>query len=580
MKREANLGSQAAAAIKMRLVGLTAAAWLARLTRPASTLTLRLASLGARRNERLIIAPRDIRTADPIAAEDIYAGYFALAGRAVNVHGASPFETPAPSRAWAEALHGFGWLRHLRAADTALSRANARALVEDWLNVDARSGAFDRSIAHDPRVASRRLLSWLSHSPMILENADRVFYRRFARAIAAHAPPLERALAGRLKGGPRLEAAIALTQIALSLENASPLLRRATRSLSNELDRQVLPDGGHIGRNPQTLVDLLLDLLPTRQAFAARSIAPPDQLLNAIDRMTPMLRLFRHGDGALANFNGMGVGEPETLATLLAYGDAGAAAAMDAPYSGYQRLDAGGSVAIVDVGRPPPWEFSTECHAGCLSFEFSAGLQRIIVNCGAPSGDLPEARLAARATAAHSTLTVDDHSSCRFAAPRGLEAVASGAVLQGPAEVRASRGEDQSALRLDASHDGYARAYGLLHERALLLAPDGAVLWGEDRLVPAGKKKPAPGTPVALRFHLHPDVKPALDDDARGASLVLPTGEIWRLEAEGREIAIEESIFFSAPGRPRRTAQLTIRGVLADSARLPWSLARYAPATA
>src|SRR5579862_8162028 len=133
----------------MRLFGLTAAAWLGRLSRPLSALTLQLASIGARRNERLIIAPRDIRTVDPIAAEDIYAGYFALAGRAVNVHGLSPFEAPAPSPAWAEALHGFGWLRHLHAADTALSRANARALVEDWLNASARGGGFDRSTAHE-----------------------------------------------------------------------------------------------------------------------------------------------------------------------------------------------------------------------------------------------------------------------------------------------------------------------------------------------------------------------------------------------------------------------------------------------
>ena len=55
----------------------------------------------------------------------------------------------------------------------------------------------------------KKFRAWLSNSPMILENADRDFYRRFARAIAAHTPPLERALAGRLRGEARLEAAIA-----------------------------------------------------------------------------------------------------------------------------------------------------------------------------------------------------------------------------------------------------------------------------------------------------------------------------------------------------------------------------------
>ena len=125
--------------------------------------------------------------------------------------------------------------------------------------------------------------------------------------------------------------------------------------------------------------------------------------------------MFRHVDGALAGFNGMGVSEPETLATVLAHGDVGLAASLTAPDSGYQRLQAAEAVVIVDVGAPPPWALSREAHAGCLSFEFSSGLQRLIVNCGAPSAAAVSVRDASRATAAHSTLVIDDHSSCSIA---------------------------------------------------------------------------------------------------------------------------------------------------------------------
>ena len=75
---------------------------------------------------------------------------------------------------------------------------------------------------------------------------------------------------------------------------------------STSWTRQILPDGGHISRNPGALIELLVDLLPLRTAFTARNIAPPPALLNAIDRMMPMLRFFRHGDGNFALFNGMG----------------------------------------------------------------------------------------------------------------------------------------------------------------------------------------------------------------------------------------------------------------------------------
>jgi uncharacterized heparinase superfamily protein len=531
------------------------------------------------RSERLLIALQDIRTADPIAADHIYAGHFSLAGKAVSTHGQSPFAIPAPTLAWSEALHEFGWLRHLRAADTALSRANAHALVEDWLNFDARGDkSMDRVVARAPRVVSRRLMSWLSQSPIILENADHAFYRRFVRAIEAHAAALERALAEGLGADARLTAIIACAHAGLCLEGANGLLWRATVLLSRELQQQILKDGGHVSRNPRVLVDLLVDLLPTRQAFVARNIAAPEPLLNAIDRMTPMLRMFRHADGALAGFNGMGVSEPETLATLLAHGDVGGAAVLDAPYSGYQRLEAAGAIVIADVGAPPPWMFSREAHAGCLAFEFSSGLHRLVINCGAPRADSGEAREAARASAAHSTLVVDDHSSCRFAAT-GSKSLAAGAVLEGPSRVEVQRWLDEAQGQcVEGLHNGYAPRYAALHRRTLRLADDGASLLGEDIIAPTRKSVMPPGKSLAVRFHLHPAVRAEPDADAGHIRLMLPSGEEWRFKAEGRPIDLEESIFFAAPGGATATTQIVLRGKLIENECLSWSFSRSRPA--
>jgi uncharacterized heparinase superfamily protein len=534
-----------------------------------------LSAMRGVRSQRLLIALQDIRTADPIAADHIYAGHFSLAGKAVSTHGYSPFVIAAPSVAWSEALHGFGWLRHLRAADTALSRANAHALVEDWLNLDARGGkAMDRAIARDPRVVARRLISWLSQSPIILENADHAFYRRFVRAIEAHVAALERALVEGLEGDGRLTAILACAHAGLCLEGANGLLRRATNLLSRELQEQILGDGGHVSRNPRVLVGLLVDLLPTRQAFVARNIVAPEPLLNAIDRMTPMLRMFRHVDGALAGFNGMGVSEPETLATLLAHGDVGGAAVLDAPYSGYQRLEAAGAVVIADVGAPPRWMFSREAHSGCLAFEFSSGLHRLVVNCGAPQDDVGEAREAARATAAHSTLIVDDHSSCRFAST-GSKSPAAGAVLEGPSLVEVKRWLDETGGQcIDALHDGYAKRYGALHRRALRLAEDGASLAGEDRIAPVRKSAPSAGKSLAVRFHLHPTVRAEFDADSGQVFLLSPSGEEWWFEAAGRSIILEESIFFAAPGGATTTTQIVLRSALTENECLNWSFTR------
>ena len=83
--------------------------------------------------EELFIAPQDISTTDPTRAADLYQGYYSLRGYTVNCSGQSPFEMKGQPQKWEEALHEFGWLKHLRAAETSVSRIQARTLVEDWL---------------------------------------------------------------------------------------------------------------------------------------------------------------------------------------------------------------------------------------------------------------------------------------------------------------------------------------------------------------------------------------------------------------------------------------------------------------
>src|SRR5262249_11386925 len=87
--------------------------------------------------DRLLMAPKDLRTADPTRATEIYSGRFAFAGKVVICDGRSPFEMEPPSEEWAESLFGFGWLRHLRAAESGITRANARALVDEWITLQA-----------------------------------------------------------------------------------------------------------------------------------------------------------------------------------------------------------------------------------------------------------------------------------------------------------------------------------------------------------------------------------------------------------------------------------------------------------
>lgn len=530
------------------------------------------------KTDRLLIAPQDLRTADPTRASELYAGRFAFSGKVVISGGRSPFALTPPSPEWAEALEGFGWLRHLRAAESSLTRALARAMVGDWI---AQQGAW-RTAGWRADVVARRIISWLTHAPFLLSDADVRFYRRFLRSLGRQVHYLRRT-AGTLRDGlPRLQALMALTYAGLCMAGQMRLLNRVSQRLTDELDRQILPDGGHISRNPGALIEILLDLLPLRQAFGARNMHPPDTLTNAIDRMMPMLRFFRHGDGAFANFNGMGPTPPDLLATVLAYDDARGQPVSNAAHSGYQRLDASGIMLLMDTGKPPPMSVSQEAHAGCLALELSTRRHRIVVNCGLPATSRDSWRHVARMTPAHSTLCIEDASSCRFLNSPRLHTIVGAPILAGPSEVAVSREEDAEGFKLRASHDGYASRFGMLHERTVMLTTDGRRLDGADALLPArGNRLPSRGPDrFAVRFHLHPLVRANRLTHRHGVMLMLPNRDIWTFEAYDHEAKIEESVFLAGADGPRHSVQIVIYGNARQTPRINWSFVQVDPAEA
>ena len=537
----------------------------------ASGSTVALSRLWPGRTDRLIIAPHDLRTADATRAAEIYAGRFVFAGKIVTCHGRSIFDLEPPSEDWEAALLGFGWLRHLRAADTALTRANARSLVDDWISNQARKRPLERRAD----VRARRVISLLSQAPLVLGDTDGKFYRKYLRGLAREIRYLRHSTHEN-DGVPRLQVLIALCYASLCLANQARNIKSATRRLSDELQRQILPDGGHISRNPGALVELLSDLLPLRQTFAARNIAPPPALLNAIDRMMPMLRFFRHGDGSFALFNGMSTAPSDLVATLLAYDDTRGVPMASMPHTGFQRLDAGNMTLIIDTGPPPPASVSQDAHAGCLSFELSSGVSRIVVNCGMPNTGRDNWRPFARSTAAHSTLTYRDTSSCQFVELSAMKRLLRGApVTSGPGNVESYREAIPDGDVLTASHDGYLARFGVIHRRVLMIAQDGTRMEGEDSLSPApGGRIKGSEADFALRFHLHPSVKASRLSDARGVMLVLPNRDVWTFEAMDDKVDLEDSVFLAGNDGPRRTSQIVIRQNARQAATIRWSFVR------
>lgn len=520
--------------------------------------------------ERLLIAPQDLRTADPTLAEDIYSGLFVFAGQVENCNARSPFQHPAPSLDWSRELHGFRWLRHLRASDASLPRSSAQALVDDWITHCRKLPAQ----AWELPVLSNRILAWLNNSPLILQDADHDFYRRFIRALYLQLRYLRAAQATMPDNADRLLMGIAETAGWLCLSGKDRYVKSASKRLSTELDRQILPDGGHISRNSLVLVNTLLELLPLRQAFLSRDMVPPEGINRAIERMMPMLRFFRHPNGEMAHFNGAGATPADQLATILAYDEIRGAPVADASYSGYHRMEAGSMVTLFDCGTPPPLEQSSQAHAGTLSFELSIGQALLITNCGSPSSRHANWRELARGTAAHSTLIIQDTSTCQFA-EKSFD-LGGHPILTGPGTIKSERFMDGAQETVLAEHDAYAARFAIRHHRQLWMAIDGRRLDGRDDMQSTGKGIQKGMDNFAIRFHLHPSVQVETADQGDIVYLGLSTGEIWQFCAKELEVSIEDSVFLSDIHGIRPTKQLVLHGYASHIPTVNWYFERIA----
>ncbi len=361
--------------------------------------------------ERLLIAPQDLRTGDPTIATEIYGGVFSFNGKAVNAEGKSPFELRPPSREWAETLLGFGWLRHLRSAGLALSRKNARALVADWI---AQHGG-SHPVSWEPEITARRVISWLTHSPLILQDVDHGFYRSFLRSLSRQVRYLRKIYPATREGYPRLLVAIALTFAGLCMAGEGRLLRQSVKRLIDELRRQIL--AGRRTCKPQSR---RVDRNPDRSSAAASGLRRPQlsaALTSSAIRSTASCRCCASSGMATARSRNSTAWARHPRTCSQPCSPMTTRVARRSPMrnipaiSGWKQAS---RVVIADTGRPPVPQISHEAHAGCLSFEFSAKRNRIVVNCGVPSQNRDAWRDAARATAAHSTAVFHNTSSCRF----------------------------------------------------------------------------------------------------------------------------------------------------------------------
>ncbi len=507
----------------------------------------------------------------PERAERMAEGSFHAEGYTVRALDADPWAGAPPSELWAEAMHGFDWLGNFRAVDGQPARSAARRIVETWL---ARAGRWD-SIGWRPAVMGDRVASWILHGALLTENAEMVYRSAFFRNLAAQARYLRRAARDERDPARRVRAAIGLTTAGLGLESHGELYADGLALLEDSLDQALLADGGPSSRNPGEALELFEKLIQLRANLLTARREIPVAIMDAIQRMAPILRLYRQTDGGLGLFNGAREEADGRVDRALAASGVNSPAPPRAIESGFQRISRGRTIILFDTGAPPRGASSANAHGGALSMEIGVGRRRMIVNCGSGAHMDPQWDIACRGAAAHSTLCLDEASPVGFSPGENAHGRW---ITSGPTRMENERRDEAEGSWALGGHDGYLDRFGYLYYRRLFLGANGADLRGEDTLLRPDDSRVAlrrERTPFVIRFHLHPEVECELDADRRFVLLALPNGDAWVMRQLGGRLEIEDSVYIGRAAAPRPTRQIAIYAeARGPSSQVKWSFRR------
>ena len=281
--------------------------------------------------------------------------------------------------------------------------------------------------------------------------------------------------------------------------------KRGIELLKNQLNEQILKDGGHFEKSPMyhsIILEDILDIINILENEKNQEISEfRDQLVNYVKKMISWLFLMSYPKDQLAFFNDTTDEIAPKFSEILRYAKR-LAIKCDLPKSQNFTLnylkESGFIIVndkifkiILDVGSIGPNYIPGHAHADTLSFEMCFKNQKFIVNSGISTYRVSKERLYERGTSAHNTVTVNNENSS--------DVWSSFRVGRKAKIVRVSLNKSKQKYNIQASHDGYSKILSTnLHERKWLIQKKSLEI--NDIITNKSKKSIA-------NFILHPCVK-------------------------------------------------------------------------
>lgn len=475
------------------------------------------------------------------------------------------WETSVKDKLKFENLHSFLWLTRL---DRKNSKIITKDIIKSWINI---------FFNYDPNtwemeITARRIIAWSSNTDITLENADKIYKEKFFLSLVKQSNFLSKNLNSLFYAPSKIIccAAIILSGMMFK-ENESNYklgIKELEKVIKNYFDKVGFPKS----RNPEEIFICIKYLILIREWFKEAQKNIPDFLNEIIGKCGNCYAMLSCSNKQFPLFNGATEINHKDYDTFL-------------KNLKYKFISKNNEIAdlikikkkkfefFIDCGNPPPNNFAKYYQAGCLSFELIANKQKVICNSG--YGKYLSTKLTAlsRSTAAHSTLYINDTSSCIFQKNKFIIKVYGNSLTKKHKVINKKYTEDKNFYSITASHNGYEKKFGYIHTRSIKISKKEDKIFGQDELKKT--KNYSNSLIYFIRFHIYPNTKIVKTKAGNSILISLSNREGWLLQSKTNDLEIEKNIFLGNKNKIINNESVSISGNINEEIiSIKWEIER------
>lgn len=327
------------------------------------------------------------------------------------------WNAPEMPKLWRYNLHYFN---DLNAIDSKIRNKWHENLVEEWINNNPKN-----SIGYEPYPLSIRIVNWIKW-----DLREKKLNLKARRSLFSQGVLLNKSIEYHILGNHLFANAKALFFLGCYFDDPIALkwLNKSIKLLVNELNEQVLEDGGNFELSTMyhcIFIQDLLDILNVCRLYELNNTHALQKLLNnKIPKMLEWLNTMTFNDDELTNFNDSASNISPSPKKLKAYASAlqlninkkysKQNKDIDFTYlknSGYINVKSKETKIIIDLAKLGPDYLLAHGHADNLSFEMNHKDKHFFINSGTSTYELNDRRAFERSTMAHNTVEINDKSS-------------------------------------------------------------------------------------------------------------------------------------------------------------------------